>query len=213
MKREISILKNGIVGQNPVFVLLLGMCPMLATSTTVANALGMGAAVISVLVCSNLFISLLRSLIPEKIRIASYVVIAAGFVTLVEMILKAYFPSIAASLGLFIPLIVVNCVILARAELFASKNNPLASAADGLGMGAGFALALVLMAVVREFLGSGSLLNIRLLPEGFPRTLMMTRAPGGFLTLGCLIALIQFISKRRARFTGKGLTDQGGAEL
>ena len=210
MKRTASIFKNGLFGQNPVFVLLLGMCPAMATSTTVSNAFGMGLTTMAVLVCSNLLISLLRNIIPEKIRIASYIIIIASFVTLAEMIMRAYFPSVSASLGLFIPLIVVNCIILARAELFASKNGPLSSLTDALGMGAGFMMALASMAIVREFLGSGSLLGFRLLPEGFPRVLMMTRPPGGFLTLGFLIALIQFIASRRARLTGKG---RGGAEL
>ena len=203
MKRTILILQNGLFEQNPVFVLLVGMCPALATTTAVTNALGMGVTTLLVLVCSNLFISLLRNVIPDKIRIASYIVIISGFVTLADMLLKAYLPKLASSLGLFIPLIVVNCTILARAEVFASKNKPAAALADGVGMGAGFTAALLLMAVVRELLGSGSLMGFRVLPENFPHTLMLTRPPGGFLTLGFLIALIQFVSRRRARGKGK----------
>lgn len=208
MKHYMSILRDGLIKQNPVFVLLLGMCPTMATSTSLNNAVGMGAAATIVLICSNLFISLLRKIIPDKIRIASYIVIIAGFVTLVEMILKAYFPSISSSLGVFIPLIVVNCIILARAEAFASKNSPAASVMDGLAMGAGFTLALCLMSVIRELLGTGSLFSQPLLPESFPKTLLMTRPPGGFLTLGCLIAAIQFISRRRARVSG-GRVEEG----
>lgn len=209
MNRYISILKDGLIRQNPVFVLLLGMCPTMATSTSLNNAIGMGAAATLVLICSNLFIALLRKVIPEKIRIASYIVIIAGFVTLVEMLLKAYFPEISSSLGVFIPLIVVNCIILARAEAFASKNGPVASLMDGLAMGAGFTLALCLMSVIREIIGNGSLMGYRLLPESFPGVLIMTRSPGGFLTLGCLIAAIQFISRKRT--SGGGRVEEGDA--
>ena len=204
MKRTLAILKDGLFTQNPVFVLLLGLCPALATSQTMKTALGMGAAVTAVLICSNAAISLLRRFIPEKIRIASYIVVIAGFVTLADMLMKAYFPVISRALGMFVPLIVVNCIVLARAEAFASKNSPLAALTDGLGMGTGFTLALVLMGVVREFLGSGSLMDIRVLPENFPKVLIMTRPPGGFLALGCLIALIQFIVRKRARDRGMG---------
>ena len=197
MKRVFEILKNGLIEQNPVLVLLLGMCPTMAVSTTLVNGIGMGIAATLVLICSNLFISLLRKLIPEKIRIAAYVVIIAGFVTMVEMLLKAYFLDLSNALGAFIPLIVVNCIILARAEAFASKNDPLSSALDGLAMGLGFTLALCLMAFFRELLGSGSLLGFQLLPESYPGILLFASPPGGFLTLGCLIAAIQFISSRK----------------
>ncbi|MDR1735695.1 MAG: electron transport complex subunit E [Oscillospiraceae bacterium] len=201
MKRYLSILKDGLIRQNPVFVLLLGMCPTMATSTSLSNAIGMGFAATLVLICSNLFISLLRKIIPDKIRIASYVIVIAGFVTLVEMLVTAYFPDIAESLGVFLPLIVVNCIILARAEAFASKNTPMAALADGLSMGLGFTLALCVMSFIRELLGSGALLGNTVLPEGFPRTLILTSPPGGFLTLGCVIALMQFILRKQK---GKG---------
>ncbi len=155
-KKYLSVFKEGLLTNNPTFVQLLGMCPTLATTTSVANAIGMGAAVVVVLMCSNLFISLVRKLIPQEVRIASYIVIISGFVTAVELLIKAFFPAIDASLGLFIPLIVVNCILLGRAEAFASKNGVLASAVDGLCQGFGYTIALICMCVVREFLGNGT---------------------------------------------------------
>ena len=155
--KYLSIFKEGVLTNNPTFVQLLGMCPTLAVTTSVTNAIGMGAAVIVVLMCSNLFISLVRKLIPPEVRIASYIVIISGFVTAVELVIKAFFPAIDAALGLFIPLIVVNCIILARAEAFASKNPPLPSVVDGLATGIGFTAALTCIAAVRELLGSGRL--------------------------------------------------------
>ena len=188
---------NGIITENPVLVLLLGMCPTLATSTSVANAVGMGLSVTFVLTCSNVVISLLRKIIPGEIRIASFIVIIAGFVTIVQMILAAYLPDLNKSLGVFIPLIVVNCIILARAEAFASKNGVLHSALDGIGMGAGFTLALVAISTVRELLANGSFYGISLFGENFAGANVMTMAPGGFLTLGIIIAVLGVIKNRK----------------
>ena len=193
--------KEGIVTNNPIFVQLLGMCPTLATSTSVVNALGMGAAVTAVLTCSNLFISLVRKIIPKQIRIASYIVIISGFVTAVELLIKAFFPAIDASLGLFIPLIVVNCIILARAEAFASKNPPVPSMIDGIATGVGFTFALSCIAFVRELLGTGKLFaaadgtgGIDVFGAGYQPAAIFLLPAGAFLTLGCIIAAVQKIS-------------------
>ena len=192
--------KEGILSNNPVFVQLLGMCPTLATTTSVANAVGMGSAVIAVLAFSNLFISLVRNIVPKQIRIASYIVIISGFVTAVELLIKAYFPSIDASLGLFIPLIVVNCIILARAEAFASKNGPVASVIDGIATGIGFTFALVCIAFVRELLGTGSVFaladgtgGIRILGDWYSPATIFLLPSGAFLTLGFILAAVQKI--------------------
>lgn len=190
-------LLNGLIKENPTFVLLLGMCPTLAVTTGVTNAIGMGLSTAAVLVCSNVVISLLRNFIPNKIRIASYIVIIAGFVTIVEMLMNAYVPALAGSLGIYIPLIVVNCIILGRAEAFASKNNVLHSALDGAGMGLGFTCALVLISSVREILGAGTLAGIPLFGEGFQPVSIMILPPGAFLTLGILLAVINTISNKR----------------
>ncbi len=194
---------NGLINENPTFVLLLGMCPTLAVTTGVINAIGMGLSTTAVLICSNLVISLLRKFIPNKIRIASYVVIIAGFVTIVQMLMNAYLPALAGSLGIYIPLIVVNCIILGRAEAFASKNNPLLSALDGLGMGLGFTCALTCIASVREILGAGSFAGIALFGEGFQPASMMILPPGAFLTLGILLAVINGIA-RKCKNAGEG---------
>ncbi len=177
--------------ENPVFVLLLGMCPTLGTSTSVINGLGMGLSATLVLICSNFFISVLRKFIPDKIRIASYIVIIAGFVTAVEMALKAYLPDISASLGVFIPLIVVNCIILARAESFASKNTPGKAAIDGLCMGLGFTVALLVLSFIRELFGNGSLAGISVFGANYPKAIMMILPPGGFIVLGVVLGVIQ----------------------
>lgn len=186
---------NGLIKENPTFVLMLGMCPTLAVTTGVINGIGMGLSTTAVLICSNIVISLLRKFIPNKIRIASYIVIVAGFVTVVEMILKAYAPALSESLGIYIPLIVVNCIILGRAEAFASKNGVLSSAFDGLGMGLGFTAALTLIASVREILGAGTFAGISLFGDGFMPASIMILPPGAFLTLGILIAIINSVSK------------------
>ncbi len=194
-----KIFKDGLLDQNPIFVQLLGMCSTLAVSTTVINGIGMGLSVTFVLVLSNLFISLLRNFIPSKIRIASYIVIIAGFVTVVDMLLQAYVPSLAESLGLFIPLIVVNCIILARAESFASKHEPLPSVLDGLAMGAGFTAALVVISALRELVGSGTLFGIKVTPDSFSPAVLVISPVGGFLILGALIALVQWLQSRRKK--------------
>lgn len=197
MNQTLKQFKNGILDQNPVLVLLLGMCPTLATSTSLTNAIGMGLAATAVLICSNVVISLLRKAIPGKIRIAAFIVIIAGFVTAVDLLLQAYIPALSASLGLFIPLIVVNCIILARAEAYASKNPVGRSAIDGLTMGLGFTFALSIVATIREIIGNGTLLGINILPESFQPALVMALPPGGFLTLGIVIAAMQKIMMRK----------------
>ncbi len=198
MKQYIKQLREGLLDNNPTLVQLLGMCPTLATTTTVANAFGMGVAATAVLVCSNLFISLLRKFIPQQVRIAAYIVIVSGFVTAVELLMRAYFYSLYQALGLFIPLIVVNCIILARAEAFASKNSPLPSIVDGVGMGLGFTFALCLIGAVRELLGSGTLLGFAVLPESYPKMTIFVLPAGAFLTLGFIIAVVQKIRNSAA---------------
>lgn len=196
MRKYLTVFTDGIVTKNPIFVQLLGMCSTLAISTSIINGLGMGLCVTFVLILSNLFISLLRNVIPAKIRIASYVVIIAGFVTILDMLMQAYLPDLSESLGLFIPLIVVNCIILARAEAFASKNKPLVSMLDGFSMGLGFTLAITILAAIREFLGAGTLFGIHVTGGYEPAVLLISPA-GGFLVLGALIALVQFIRAKK----------------
>jgi electron transport complex protein RnfE len=193
MNKYIKQLKEGLLDNNPTLVQLLGMCPTLATTTSVENAFGMGLAATAVLICSNLFISLLRKFIPKQVRIAAYIVIISGFVTAVELLMRAYFYSLYQALGLFIPLIVVNCIILARAEAFASKNPVLPSIVDGVGMGLGFTFALVLIAVVRELLGAGTLFGIRIMPEAYEPMVIFVLPAGAFMTLGFIIAVVQKI--------------------
>lgn len=192
----ISSLFNGLLKENPTFVLMLGMCPTLAVTTGVINGIGMGLSTTAVLICSNIVISMLRKFIPNKIRIASYIVIVAGFVTIVEMLLKAYIPALSQSLGIYIPLIVVNCIILGRAEAFASKNSVIASAGDGLGMGLGFTCSLTLIAAVREILGAGTFAGISLFGSSFQPMSIMILPPGAFLTLGILLAIINAIGRK-----------------
>ena len=190
-------LKNftkGFLRENPTLVLILGTCPTLGVTSSAANGLGMGLATTFVLVMSNLVISLVKSQIPDKVRIPSFIVIIAAFVTVVELVMQAYTPGLFKSLGIFIPLIVVNCIVLGRAEAFASKNDPLSSMIDGLGMGLGFTGALVVLGSIREFLGSGTLFNFRLYPENYT-TLLFVLAPGAFIVLGYLIAIVQKINK------------------
>ena len=185
----LNIIKNGIIKENPTFVLLLGMCPTLATTTSATNGMSMGLATMFVLICSNIVVSLIKNLTPDKVRIPVFVVVIASFVTLLQMCLKAYLPDINKSLGIFIPLIVVNCIILGRAEAFACKNNPLASICDGIGMGLGFTLALTLLGSVRELIGAGTLFGVTLLPETC-NVLLFVLPPGAFITLGYLIAIV-----------------------
>ena len=189
-KSKLSIVTNGLLKENPTLRLVLGTCPTLAVTTAVSNALGMGAAATVVLICSNFVISALRKVIPDKVHLPCYITIIATFVTLVQMIVKAYAPALDTALGVYLPLIVVNCIILGRAEMFACKNNVVDSALDGLGMGLGFTLALTLMATVREILSSGTWLGIQIIPKSIPNFTLMTSAPGGFFTFGCLMALV-----------------------
>ncbi|WP_425446570.1 electron transport complex subunit RsxE [Dethiothermospora halolimnae] len=193
--------KNGLVDENPIFVQLLGMCPTLAVTTTATDGMAMGLATTSVLFGGNLVISLLRRVIPDKIRIPAFIVIIATFVTLIEMFMHAYALDLYKSLGLFIPLIVVNCLILGRAESFASKNNVGNSVADGLGMGLGFTIGLIILGAVREILGSGSIFGYQLLGEAFKPAIIMILPPGAFLALGILVGLFNW-SKKRKRTNG-----------
>ena len=194
---KLSILLDGIIKENPVMVLVLGTCPTLAVTTSVANGFGMGISAMAVLICSNFVISLLRKVIPDKVRIPCYIVLIAGFVTMVQFMLQAFVPSLYASLGLFIPLIVVNCIILGRAEMFASKNTVFDSVLDGIGMGLGFTLALVLMGTVREVLGSGTWRGMRIIPESIPTMGIMTLAPGGFLVYAVIMACVRHLTTVR----------------
>ena len=189
-----KIISNGIIRENPTFVLLLGMCPTLATTTSSINGMSMGLATMFVLVCSNIVVSLIKSLTPDKVRIPVFVVVIASFVTILQMCLKAYLPEINKSLGLFIPLIVVNCIILGRAEAFACKNGPVASLCDGIGIGLGFTLGLTLLGTVREFFGAGSIFGFTLLPETY-NVLLFILPPGAFISLGYLIAIVNKFKK------------------
>ncbi len=198
MANPVKIIKNGIIDENPTFMQVIGMCPTLAVTSSAINGIGMGLAATAVLICSNVFVSLLRKIIPDTVRIPCFIVVIATFVTIIEFVLKAYVPSLYASLGLFIPLIVVNCIILARAEAFASKNGPFASACDGLGMGLGFTVALGAMGLIREFIGSGTAFGMTVLPEAFPKTLLFVMAPGAFFTLACMMAVLNNIKNKKA---------------
>jgi len=198
--------KEGLTTQNPVLVQLLGMCSTMAITTTLFNGIGMGVSVLIILVCSNIVISLLRKVIPARIRIAAYIVVIASFVTIVDLLLQAYLPDLSESLGVFIPLIVVNCIILGRAEAFASKNSVGASIVDGVAQGLGYTVVLVIMCVIREFLGAGTFgagilaagEGVRIFPAQYGALLLILPV-GGFLVLGCLVALLQWALKRRAR--------------
>lgn len=195
-------LKDGLIYQNPVLVQVLGMCSTMAITTSISNGVGMGISVLIILTLSNIFISLLRKIIPNEVRIACYIVVIAGFVTIIDLLLQAYLPALSESLGVFIPLIVVNCIVLGRAEAFASKNGVLASAVDGLCQGIGYTLALITVCVIRELLGSGTfgggILNggegIRIIPAPYP-AMQMVMPVGGFLVLGCVIAASQWLVK------------------
>lgn len=195
MDKNIRIFINGIIKDNPVFVLLLGMCPTLATTSSAINGMSMGLATMFVLVCSNLVVSLLKNFIPDLVRIPSFIVIIATFVTIVEMVMNAYLPALADSLGIFIPLIVVNCIVLGRAEAFAAKNNALSSVFVGIGIGLGFTMALTLLGLLREFLGSGKMFSFSLFPESFGATLFIL-APGAFIALGYLVAVFNKLQRK-----------------
>ncbi len=199
-----KVFKNGIIDENPILRLVLGTCPTLAVTTSAINGIGMGISTTAVLIGSNVVISMLRNFIPAKVRIPAYVTVIAGFVTIVQMLLKAYVPSLDKALGIFIPLIVVNCIILARAEAYANKNTVTASAVDGLGMGAGFTLALLVMGSFREILGNGSIFGLELFGEAASPALAMILPPGGFLAFGLLIGVAN-------RFTSVKITSSGCA--
>lgn len=187
----VKVVKNGILDDNPTFVQVIGMCPTLAVTTSAINGIGMGLATTAVLACSNLVISLIRKFVPDQIRIPAYIVVIASFVTVIQLLLQGYLPDLNKSLGLFIPLIVVNCIILARAEAFASKNDPISSLFDGIGMGLGFTLGLTCIGIVREFLGGGSIFGMTLLPAAFPKTIIMILPPGAFFTLAFLMVIVK----------------------
>ena len=198
MKELRKIFMNGIIDENPTFRMVLGMCPTLAITTAVSNGIGMGLATTVVLVCSNLFISLLRKVIPDEIRIPAFIVVIATFVTIVQLVIKAFLPALDAALGMFIPLIVVNCIIFGRAEAFACKNKPLASIADGLGMGLGFTCAITLICAVRELLGAGTLLGVQVMPAGYMPMDLLVKPAGGFIVLGLMMALMNKLLPKKA---------------
>ena len=189
----LSVFLNGLIVENPTFVLMLGMCPTLGITTQAMNGVGMGLATTFVLVFSNLFISLLRNIIPEKVRIPSYIVIIASFVTLIDLMMQAFLPDLRASLGTYIPLITVNNIIFTRAESYAAKNPPIPSIADGLGMGLGFTCSITLLSCVRELFGSGTIFGLQMMPEAYQPMAVMNQVPGGFVTLGLMMIIVNFI--------------------
>lgn len=196
-KKPFSVLLNGLLNENPTFRLLLGMCPSLAVTTMAKNGLGMGAAATFVLVGSNLVISLIRKIVPDKVRIPAYITVIAGFTTIVQLLLAAFLPEINKQLGIYIPLIVVNCIIFARAEMFAQKNGPLLSVMDGIGMGAGFTIAITIIGSVREILGAGTWMGIPVTVNMFEPAIMFILPPGGFLVMGFLVALFNQLTKKK----------------
>ena len=195
MKKS-KLITNGLFDENPVLRLVIGTCPTLAISTTVLGGIGMGLAATFVLICSNMAISALRKVIPDKVRIPAFITVIASFVTILQMLVQAYVPVLYDMLGIYLPLIVVNCIILGRAEMFASKNPVLDSALDGLGMGLGFTLTLTVMASIREIIGSGTWLGFRIIPEGYGISIM-TMSPGGFFTFGCVMALLTAVLAKK----------------
>lgn len=194
---NLKVLINGIVKENPTFVLMLGMCPTLGTTSSAINGMSMGLATTFVLICSNTVISSIKRIVPDMVRIPSFIVVIASFVTLLQMVMQAYTPALYTTLGLFIPLIVVNCIVLGRAEAFASKNGPVASFFDGLGIGLGFTFALTLLGAVRELLGTGKIFGLGLIPEDYGM-LLFVLAPGAFIALGYLIAAFNIIKSSKA---------------
>lgn len=195
MNQYVKTLTNGFIKENPIFVLLLGMCPTLATTTSGSNGLMMGLATTFVLICSNLVISLLKKLIPDAVRIPAFIVVIAGFVTVLQLLIQAYLPALNSSLGIFIPLIVVNCIVLGRAESVASKQNPILSIIDGVSIGLGFTMSLTILGSVREFMGSGKVFEQLIYPDTYG-ALLFILPPGAFMVLGCLIALFNVITKK-----------------
>ena len=202
-KGFLQVFFDGLVTNNPVFVLMLGMCPTLAITTTGSSGIGMGLATTAVLLCSNLFISLLRNVIDEKIRIPAFIVVIASFVTIVEMVLKAFLPELSEALGMYIPLIVVNCIIFARAESFAFKNPPVLAIADGIGTGLGFTVAITILSVIRECLGSGTVFGYTVMPESYMPMDIMLKVPGGFITLGILLIVVNAIQNKIKAYNAK----------
>lgn len=194
MNKYVERIYNGIVKENPTFIMMLGMCPTLATTTSATNAIGMGLSTTAVLVMSNMLISAIRKVIPGRMRLPSEIVVVASLVTVVQLLMQAYTPDVYSALGIYIPLIVVNCIILGRAESFASKNSPLASACDGLGIGLGFTIGLTTLGIARELLGNGTIFDMRIIPEQFGM-LVFILPPGAFLTLGYIIAIINRFKK------------------
>ena len=194
MNKALKTLTNGILRENPTFALVLGMCPTLATTTSAINGMSMGLATTAVLICSNIVISLLKNLIPDKVRIPAFIVVIASFVTMVQLLVQAYLPGIYDALGLFIPLIVVNCIVLGRAEAFAAKNNVGLSALDGIGMGIGFTLALTLLGAIRELLGTGKIFDFAVFPDSYGM-LVFVLAPGAFIALAYVMALVNKLKK------------------
>lgn len=200
MGKALHALKNGMFDENPTFIQVIGTCPTLAVTTSAINGIGMGLSTTAVLMCSNLFISLLRKIIPDTVRIPCFIVVIASFVTIVQLLLSAFLPSLNASLGLYIPLIVVNCIILGRAEAFASKFGPVESFFDGIGNGLGFTIAITVIGLIREFIGAGTLFGLTVLPEAFPDTLIMIMSPGAFFTYGTLMAIFhRLMAKQKAK--------------
>ncbi|MDD6571568.1 MAG: electron transport complex subunit E [Thermoflexaceae bacterium] len=197
MNKCLERLYNGIIKENPTFVLMLGMCPTLAVTTSAINGCGMGLTTTVILVMSNLMISLLRNIIPDRVRVPAYIVIVASFVTIIQFLLEGFVPSLYDSLGIYIPLIVVNCIILGRAESYASKNPPVVSAFDGLGMGLGFTIAITILGAFRELIGAGTLFNIPVLPDSYEPVTIMILAPGAFFVLSCLIAIQNRIKRKK----------------
>lgn len=198
MNKYIERIYNGVVRENPTFILMLGMCPTLAVTSSATNGFGMGATTMAVLILSNFIISLMRNIIPDKVRIPAYIVIVASLVTVVQLVLQAYIPFLYESLGIYIPLIVVNCIILGRAESYASKNTPLAAACDGLGMGLGFTLALTLIGICRELIGAGSVFGFQVMPDGYQPISIFVMAPGAFLVMGLLVAALNALNIKNA---------------
>lgn len=192
MNQYMERIYNGVIKENPSIVLMLGMCPTLAVTTSASNGLGMGLSTLAVLIFSNLIISIMRNIIPDQVRLPAYIVIVASLVTIVDLLLQAYVPSLYSSLGIFIPLIVVNCIILGRAEAYANKVKPMLALFDGIGMGLGFTLALTVIGIAREFLGNGSVFGFSILPESFPTISIFVKAPGAFLVMAVLVAILNF---------------------
>lgn len=196
-KGKIGIVINGIIKENPVLVLLLGLCPTLGTSTSAINGMSMGLATTAVLIFSNIIISMIKKAIPDKVRIPAFIMVIASLVTVVQMLMEAYVPDIYKVLGLYIPLIVVNCIVLGRAESFASKNSVIDSACDGLGSGLGFTLALTVLGIIREILGNGTVFNIAIVPEFWQPALIYILPPGGFMTIACVIAYQNYLKQKK----------------